>query len=137
MPILTAIILFHEYLAKQFIPYYKIKAKAFEAANLFVESYQERMAQEQVNRSGFLSLQWNPSEECIKCDVDVVCSLKLELKDAKIFLTIQDGHSRIRLRKETFDRMYEYKGSISYLMSFLEGHSSVRRDGQDLVNSME
>lgn len=129
MSILTAIVLFHEYLAKSFIPYYKIKAEAFEAANHFVESFRERMAQEELDRGGFLSLQWNPNEESIKCDVNVFCSIKIELKDNEIYLIIQDAHSRIRMKKATFDRLYEYKESISYLMSFLAGNSSVQRNG--------
>ena len=52
------------------------------------------------------------------------------------FLIIQDGNTKIRMKKATFDRLYEYRESISFLISFLEGNSSVQQDGSCLVNSM-
>ena len=91
MAILAAIVLFHEYFAKSFIPYYKIKAEAFEAANSFVESFWETMVQEEINRSGVESLQWTPGADSIKCKVNAFCSIKVELKDCQIFFIIQDG----------------------------------------------
>ena len=56
---LTAIVLFHEYIFKTFVPLYKIKAEALEAARHFVECFQETMEQEELNRIGLMSLQWN------------------------------------------------------------------------------
>ena len=103
MPALTAIILFHEYIAKTFIPYYNIKVEALEASNHLVRILQDIMAQEELNRSGMLSLQWNPNRESIKCEINVLCSVKLENKDGEIYLVIQDGNSRIRMRKDTFN----------------------------------
>ena len=87
MAILAAIVLFHEYFAKSFIPYYKIKAEA----NSFVESFWETMVQEEINRSGVESLQWTPGADSIKCKVNAFFSIKVELKDCQIFLIIQDG----------------------------------------------
>lgn len=42
--ILTLLYLFHEYVAKSFIPYYKLRSEAFEAANRLVECWEEQFA---------------------------------------------------------------------------------------------
>lgn len=38
--ILTLLCLFHEYVAKTLIPYYKLKFEAFEAANRLIECWE-------------------------------------------------------------------------------------------------
>ena len=48
----------------------------------------------------------------------------------RFFLIIQDGNSEIRMKKATFDRLYEYRERISFLISFLEGNSSVQGGGR-------
>ncbi len=125
MIFLTAIVFLHEYIAKTFIPNYKIKSEAREAATRFVHSCfgSILMAQAQLNRSGILSLEWSPAKDTIKCLVNSRCSIKLESKGEDIYLVIQDGNSRIRMHRRTFDTLYEFKESISFLISFIEGHS--------------
>lgn len=39
--ILTLLYLFHEYVAKSFIPYYKLRNESFEAANRLIESWEK------------------------------------------------------------------------------------------------
>ena len=42
--ILTLLYLFHEYVAKSFIPYYKLRSEAFEASNRLIECWEEQFA---------------------------------------------------------------------------------------------
>lgn len=81
------------------------------------------MAQEQLNAGGFHSLQWIPKKKMVKCIVNPFCSIKVENTGDGVFLIIQEGNSRIRMRKDTFNQLYEYKESIQFLMSFLESNS--------------
>ena len=133
MPILTAILLLHEYILKSFFPYYKIKAEALEAARHFVESFQRIMAQEELNRNDLLSLQWNTTTDTIKCDINAFGVIKFERKNGEIFLSIQNGNGRIRMHKNTFNLLCEYKESILYLISFLEANSLNIHHGQSMV----
>ena len=83
MPVLTAIIIFHEYLAKAFIPYYYIKAEALEASNHLVRILQDVTAQGELNRSGMVCLQWNPNRGSIKCEIIALCSVNWKTKTEK------------------------------------------------------
>ena len=42
--ILTLLFLFHEYVAKSFIPYYKLKSESFEAENRLIECWEKQFA---------------------------------------------------------------------------------------------
>ena len=87
------------------------------------------MAQSQIdaakidNTGGFQSVHWDPHNCNVKCKVNKFCSIKVEKKDSTIYLVVQEGSSRIRLAKETFDNLYELRESILFLMSFVESNS--------------
>lgn len=130
MPMLTAILLLHEYILKSFVPYYKIKAEALEAARRFVESFNHSMAQQELNRNDLLSLQWNTAADTIKCEISAFGIIKFERRNGEIYLGFQDGNGRIRMHKNTFHLLCEYKESILYLMSFLEANSFTKYHGQ-------
>ena len=135
MPLLLAAVLLHEYILKTCLPRYKLKAEALEAANHFVESFFRTRAQEELNRNDMVSLIWDTANDNIKCEISVFGSIKLERKrGGDIFMCIQDGNSRVRIHKDTFTKLYQYKESIQYLISFLEANAfSVQHDGQGLA----
>ena len=78
------------------------------------------MAQEELNRNDLLSLQWNVAGDNIKCEINSFGVIKLERKNGEINLIIQDANSRLRMSKDTFKLLCEYKESILYLIAFLE-----------------
>ena len=123
MPFLSSILFLHEIILKTFFPRYKLKAEALEAARHFVECYQETMAQEELNRNDLLSLQWNVAGDNIKCEINSFGVIKLERKNGEINLIIQDANSRLRMSKDTFKLLCEYKESILYLIAFLEANA--------------
>ena len=47
--ILTLLYLFHEYVAKSLIPYYKVKSESFEAANRLIECWEKQFAKKKRN----------------------------------------------------------------------------------------
>lgn len=133
MPMITSILFLHEIILKTFFPRYKIKAEALEAANHFVECFQATMAQEELNRNDLslnknelLSLQWNVSSSNIRCEINAFGTIKLERKNGDTFVIIQDANSRLRMSKDTFKLLSEYKESILYLISFLEANAFVQ-----------
>lgn len=133
MPMLTAILFLHEHILKRIVPYYKIKAEALAAARHFVECFQLTMAQEELNRNDMLSLHWDTEKQTIKCDVNTVGVIKVERKNGEIYLIIQDGSTRVRMQKDTFTTLCEYKESIEFLMSFLEANAFFPHRGQNLI----
>lgn len=80
------------------------------------------MTQAGLTNSGFYSVQWNPNTETIKYNVNAVCSIKVELKNKETYIIVQEGNSKIKLNKHTFNSLFEYKESIDFLISFLEGN---------------
>lgn len=132
---LTAIWFLHEHILKRIIPYYKIKAEALEAARHFVECIQLTMAQEELNRNDMLSLHWDTEKQTIKCEVNAFGVIKLERKNGEIYLIIHDGSTRVRMQKDTFTMLCEYKESIEFLMSFLEANAFFPHHGQNLVKA--
>ena len=134
MSLLTAILFLHEIVLKTFFPRYRVKAEALEAARHFVVCFEKTMAQEELNRNDLLSLQWNVSGDNIKCEINSFGVIKLERKNGEINLIIQDANSRLRMSKDTFKLLCEYKESILYLISFLEANAFVQRqNGQCLA----
>ena len=81
------------------------------------------MAQEEVNRTDIMSLNWDTTNDVIKCEISAFGTIKLERKNGDIFLLVLDGSTRIRIHKETFIKLYQYKESTQYLMSFLEANA--------------
>lgn len=85
------------------------------------------MAQAQVNaslRDGFRSLQWNPKDCNIKCELNRFCSIKVEKKKDNVFIVMQEATSpRIKLTMDTFENLCELKESILFLMSFVDVNS--------------
>lgn len=130
---MVPIFLLHEYILKTFFPRYKLKAEALEAARHFVECFQDRMAQEELNKNDMLSLNWDTAKDAIKCDISAFGTIKLERKRGEIFLIVQDGSTRIRMHKDTFAMLCQYKESIQYLISFLEANAFKADHGQGLV----
>ena len=133
MLILTAILFLHEHILKRIFPYYKIKAEALEAARHFVECFHLTMAQAELNRNDMLSLSWDTEKHTIKCDVSPFGVIKLERKNNEIWLIIQDGNTRIKMQKDTFSMLCEYKESIEYLISFLEANAFSPHHGQNII----
>ena len=135
MPLLLAAVLLHEYILKTYLPRYKLKAEALEAANHFVESFFRAMAQEELNKNDMVSLIWDTANNNIKCKINAFGSIKLERKrGGDIFLCLQDANSRVRIHKDTFTKLYQYKESIQYMISFLEANAfSVQHGGQGVV----
>lgn len=84
------------------------------------------MAQEQVNKQTVSTLDWNPQKGDIKYAVTDCFSFKVECKDGQIYVIIQEGNTRVKLRQQMFDRLREFTESISYLISFVEANT--RRD---------
>ena len=134
MPFITAVLFLHEVILKTFFPRYRLKAEALEASRHFVECFEKNMAQEELNRNDLLSLQWNVSGDNIKCEINSFGVIKLERKNGDITLIIQDANSRLRMTKDTFKLLCEYKESILYLISFLEANAFVQhQNGQCLA----
>ncbi|MCG8115589.1 MAG: hypothetical protein N0E45_09505 [Candidatus Thiodiazotropha endolucinida] len=130
---LTAIFVLNEYILKTFFPRHKIKAQALEAANHFVESFYQRMAQEDLNRNDLLSFQWNTAADTIKWEISSFGTIKFDRRNGEIHISIQDGNNRIRMHQNTFLLLCEYKESILYLMSFLETNSFNNHHGQGVA----
>ena len=130
MPLLLAAFLLHEHLFKTFFPRYKLKAEALEAANRFVHCF--GMAQEELNRNDMMSLSWDTANDSIKCEISAFGNIKLERKQGEIYLCIQDGNGRVRIHTDTFNKVYQYKESIQYLISFLEANAFSLYQGQGL-----
>ena len=114
MPLLLAAFLLHEHLFKTCFPRYKLKAEALEAANRFVHCF--GMAQEELNRNDMMSLNWDTANDSIKCEISAFGNIKLERKQGEIYLCIQDGNGRVRIHTDTFNKVYQYKESIQYLI---------------------
>lgn len=133
MPLLSAVYIFHEYILKPFLPRYRVKAEALEAARHFVDCFSHIMAQEQLNSNEMLSLNWDTAKDAIKCEVSPFATIKLERKNSDIFITVQDGNTRLRMHKNTFVMLCQYKESIQYLMSFLEANAFSEHHGHGLV----
>ena len=131
MPVLLAVVLLHN-IFKLFFPRYKLKAEALEASRHFVDSLLYTLAQEQVNRNDMVSLNWDTANNVIKCDISAFGTIKVERKNGEIFLVIQDGNARVRIYKDTFIKIYQFKESIQYLMSFLEANAFSVHHGQGL-----
>lgn len=123
---LTSIFFLHEHI----ITYYKVKAEALEAARHFEECFHRTMAQAELNRNDRLSLHWDTEKQTIKCDVNAFGVIKLERKNNEIWLIIQDGNIRLKMQKDTFNTLCEYKESIEYLISFLEANTFSPHHGQ-------
>ena len=104
-----------------------------EAAQHFVECFLGTMAQEQLNTNDKLSLHWDTKKDNIKCEIGAFGTIKLERKNAEIFLIVQDGTNRVRIHKDTFAILCQYKESIEYLMSFLESNAFMIQHGQGLA----
>lgn len=132
MPVLTAVVLLHEYILKVFLPRYKLKAEALEASRHLVDSLLYTMAQEQVKRNDTESLTWDTANNLIKYDISALGTIKIERKNGELFLVIQDGNARVRIHKDTFLKLYQFKESIEYLMSFLEANAICVHHGQGL-----
>ena len=132
MYVLFAAFLPHEYIFKLFFPKYKLKAEALEAARHFVESFNHTMAQEQVERNDMVSLNWDTSNNQIKCEISAFGTIKIERKNDEVVLIVQDGNGRIRIHKDTFLKLYQFKESIQFLMSFLEDNPFGAHHGQGL-----
>lgn len=132
MPVLLTAYLLHEYIFKLFFPRYKIKAEALEAARHFVDSVLHTMAQKQVASNEMESLVWDTSNNLIKCDISAFGTIKIERKNGEVFLVTQDVNGRVRIHKDTFIKLYQFKESIQYLMSFLEANSFSGHHGQCL-----
>ena len=49
---------------------------------------------------------------------------------AKFVLCLQDGNSRVRIHKDTFTKLYQYKKSIQYLISLLDTNVFGGQHGQ-------
>ena len=74
-----------------------------------------------TRRNDMMSLIWDTAKDNIKCEISAFGSIKLERKNSgKIFLCLQDGNSRVRIHKDTFTKLYQYKTSIHYLISLLD-----------------
>ena len=132
---LTAIWFLHEHILKRIIPYYKFKAEALEAARYFVEWFQHRMAQEQLNTNDMVSINWDTERQAIKCDINGFGAIKIERKNGEIYLIIQDGSTRVRMQKDTFVMLCSYKESIEYLMSFLEANAYTAHHQQNQLKA--
>ena len=137
MALLLATFLLHEYIFKLFFPRYRLKAEAIEAARHFVECYLHTMAQEQLNTNDMMSLNWDTAKDTIKCEISAFGIIKLERKNGEIFLNVQDGNTRIRIHKDSFRILCQYKESIEYLMSFLESNAFSIQHGQSLVQEKQ
>ena len=131
MPLLLAAFLLHEHLFKTCFPRYKLKAEALEAANRFVHCF--AMAQEELNRNDMMSLSWDTAKDSIKCEISAFTTIKIERKQGEIYLCLQDGNSRVRIHKDTFTKLFQYKESIQYLISFLEANTFCLHHGQGLA----
>lgn len=132
--LLTAILVLHEVVLKTFFPRYRLKSETLEASRHFVECFENNMAQEELNRNDLLSLQWNVSDDNIKCEINRSGLIKLERTNGEINLIIQDVNSPLRMSKDTFKLLCEYKERILYLISFLEANAFVHhQNGQCLA----
>ena len=108
-----------------------------EAARHFVEIFKHNMAQEELNRNDLLSLQWNTAADTIRCEISAFGIIKFERRNGEVYLSLQDGNGRIRMHKNTFHLLCEYKESILYLMSFLEANSFTKHHGHGVVEESQ
>ena len=60
-----------------------------------------------------MSLVWDTANDNIKCEISAFGSIKLERKKGgELSLCLQDGNSCVRIHKDTFTKLYQYKESI-------------------------
>ena len=66
-----------------------------------------------TRRNDMMSLIWDTANDNIKCKIGAFGSIKLERKNSgEIFLCLQDGNSRVRILKDTFTKLYQFKKCI-------------------------
>ena len=70
--ILTLLYLFHEYVAKSFIPCYKLRSEAFEASNGLIECWEEQFARKKRKLK--------KTQRYLEIDQETVISAEKDLK---------------------------------------------------------
>lgn len=100
IPLRLADLFLHEYIFKNCLPRYKLKAESLEASNHVVDCFLRTMAPKELNRNDMVSLIWDTVNDNIKYEISAFDIIRLERKKGKSSCafkmeTLEFEHKRI------------------------------------------